>query len=75
MKAEVARKKKASKVKKAKRKYRGLERENEDVNRDGDGTGGAEEAKSIGEVLEGTTTTNKDGEVEGDGLKKGGGYS
>ncbi|KAJ5242112.1 peptide chain release factor-like protein [Penicillium citrinum] len=75
LKAEVAKKKKASKVKKAKRKYRGLERENGDVNGDGGATGGIEELRSIGEVLEGTTTTNKDGEVDGDGLKKGDGYS
>lgn len=69
LKAEAARKKKASKVKKAKRKYRGLERENEN---EIETASADEEGRGIdGEMLEGNTT-KQDDEVRQDVLKKGG---
>ena len=68
LKAEAARKKKASKVKKARRKYRGLGRENE--NEIETGSSNEEGRGTDGEMLEGNTT-KQDYEVQQDVLKKG----
>lgn len=64
LKAEAARKKKASKVKKAKRKYRGLERENAHSpsgENEIENASADEEVRGIdGEMLEGNTTKQDD---------------